>query len=114
MQHVLLHGDLQQESLSFLMTPRSVGTRNGRIPSSHTVIALETNAALPYKLRMMGVPREGASNTFGDNASVIKKVTLPESTLHMRHNSIAYHKCREECAGGAARVAHEFGKGELE
>jgi hypothetical protein len=73
-------------------------------------IAMELNAALWYKLRMMGVPIDGASNTFGDNASVIKNVTLPESTLHKRHNSIAYHKCREECAGGAARVAHESGK----
>ena len=73
-------------------------------------IAMEMNAALRYKLRMMGVPIEGASNTFGDNASVIKNVTFPESTLHKRHNSIAYHKCREECAGGAARVAHEPGK----
>jgi hypothetical protein len=44
-------------------------------------IALEMNATLRYKLRMMGVPIEGASNTFGDNASVIKNVTLPESTL---------------------------------
>jgi hypothetical protein len=73
-------------------------------------IALEMNAALRYKLRMMGVPIEGASNTFGDNASVIKNVTLPKSTLHKCHNSIAYHKCREECAAGAARVAHESSK----
>ena len=73
-------------------------------------IAMEMNAALRYKLRMMGVPIEGPSNTFGDNSSVIKNVTLPESTLHKRHNSIAYHKCREECAAGAARVAHEPGK----
>ena len=63
-------------------------------------IALEMNAALRYKLRMMGVPIEGASNTFGDNASVIKNVTLPESTLHKRHNSIANHKCCEELREG--------------
>jgi hypothetical protein len=73
-------------------------------------IAMEMNATLHYKLRMMGVPIEGPSNTFGDNSSVVKNVTLPESTLHKRHNSIAYHKCREECACGAARVAHEPGK----
>jgi hypothetical protein len=54
-------------------------------------IAMEMNAALRYKLRMMGVPIEGPSNTFGDNSSVVKNVTLPESTLHKRHNSIAYH-----------------------
>jgi hypothetical protein len=34
-------------------------------------IAMEMNAALRYKLRMMGVPIEGASNTFRDNASAI-------------------------------------------
>ena len=73
-------------------------------------IALEMNAALRYKLHMMGVPIEDTSNTSGDNASVIKNVTFPESTLHKHHNSIAYHKCREECAGGAAHVAHESGK----
>jgi hypothetical protein len=71
-------------------------------------IAMEMNAALRYKLRMMGVRLiEGPSNTFGDNSSVVKNVTLPKSTLHKRHNSIAYHKCREECARGAAQVAHE-------
>ena len=42
---------------------------------------------------------EGLTNTFGDNSSVIKNVMLPESTLQKRHNSIAYHKCQEECAG---------------
>jgi hypothetical protein len=73
-------------------------------------IAMEMNAALRYKLRMMGVPIEGPSNTFGDNSSVVKDVTLPKSTLHKRHNSIAYHKCHVECACGAAWVAHEPGK----
>ena len=73
-------------------------------------IALEMNAAIRYKLRMMGVPIEGATNTFGDNMSVIRNVTMPESTLNKRHNAIAYHKCREECAAGACRVAHEPGK----
>jgi hypothetical protein len=46
----------------------------------------------------------------GNNASVIKNVTLPESMLHKRHNSITYHKYREECAGGVVRVLHESGK----
>ena len=34
-------------------------------------IAMEMNAALQNKLLMMDVPIEGASNTFGDNASAI-------------------------------------------
>ena len=73
-------------------------------------IAIEMNDALRYKLRMMGVPIDGAANVFGDNASVVKNVTRPESTLNKRHNAIAYHKCREACACGSARVAHEPGK----
>ena len=73
-------------------------------------IVMELNAALWYKLCMMGVPIDGATNMFGDNVSVIKNVSFPESTLLKHHNAIAYHKCHEECACGAARVAPEPGK----
>ena len=38
--------------------------------------------------------------SLGDNASDTKNVTLPESTLHKRHHSIANHKCREELREG--------------
>jgi hypothetical protein len=73
-------------------------------------IAVEMNDGIRYKLRMMGVPISGATNMFGDIASVIRNVTHPESTLNKRHNSIAYHKCRESVASGAVRVAFESGK----
>jgi hypothetical protein len=73
-------------------------------------IGVELNDAIRYKLRMFGVPISGATNMFGDNASVISNVTRPESTLNKRHNSIAYHKCRKSCASGAVRVAFESGK----
>jgi hypothetical protein len=36
------------------------------------------------------------SGSLKDNASDTKNVTLPESTLHKRHHSIANHKCCEE------------------
>jgi hypothetical protein len=72
--------------------------------------AAEMNIALRYKLRMMGVPIDGSTNMFGDNEGVTKNVSLPESTLSKRHNAIAYHKCREEVAAGAFRIAHEPGK----
>jgi hypothetical protein len=69
------------------------------------------NAALWYKLCIMGVPiDDGALNTFGDNASVINNVALPKLMPQKRHNSIPYHKCHEECADGALPVAHEPGK----
>jgi len=73
-------------------------------------IAMEMNCAMRYKLRMMGVPIDGPSNLFGDNKSVIRNVVDPVSTLNKRHNAIAYHKCREEVAAGAARLTHEPGK----
>jgi hypothetical protein len=71
---------------------------------------VEMNDGIRYKLWMMGVPISGATNMFGDNASVIRNVTHPESTLSKRHNSIAYHKCRESCSSGAVRIAFESGK----
>jgi hypothetical protein len=73
-------------------------------------IGVEMNDAIRYKLRMFGVPISGATNMFGDNASVIRNVTRPESMLNKHHNSIAYHKCHESCASGAVRVAFESGK----
>ena len=73
-------------------------------------IAMEMNCAIRYKLRMMGVPVEGPSYVLGDNQSVITNVTNPVSQLSKRHNAIAYHKCREEVAAGAALLAFESGK----
>jgi len=73
-------------------------------------IAMEMNCAMRYKLRMMGVPIAGPTNMFGDNKSVVRNVVDPVSTLNKRHNAIAYHKCREEVAAEAARLAHEPGK----
>jgi hypothetical protein len=34
-------------------------------------IAVEANEALRYKLRMMGIPIQGATNCFCDNKSVV-------------------------------------------
>ena len=68
------------------------------------------NCAIHYKLQMMGVPIEGPTNMFGDNEGVVKNVTNPVTTLSKHHNAIAYHKCHEEVAVGAARVTHEPGK----
>ena len=70
-------------------------------------IATEMNEGLRYKLRMMGVPIEGPTNCFYDNQSVVGNVSLPESTLQKKHNSIAYHKVREAVAQNTQRVTHE-------
>ena len=69
--------------------------------------AVELIESLRYKLRMFGVPIEGATNMFCDNEAVCKNTTLPESTLKKKHHSIAYHRCREAVAAKTVRVAKE-------
>ena len=44
-----------------------------------------------YTLLMMGIPVDGPTWAFGDNASVITYSTIPQFTLHKRHNVLSYH-----------------------
>ena len=60
-----------------------------------------------YKLHMFGIPIEGPTNVFCDNEAVFKNMTIPESTLKKKHNSICYHCCREAVAARVMRVAKE-------
>ena len=76
-------------------------------------IAVELIEAMRYKLRMFGIPIEGATNVFCDNEAVTKNVIFPESTLKKKHNSIAYHRAREAVAAGTIRVAKEDWKKNL-
>jgi hypothetical protein len=62
---------------------------------------------------MMGIGIDGETNVFADNKSIVDKATIPESTLSKKHNSIAYHKCRECVASHAMWVAHEPGSDNL-
>ncbi len=55
----------------------------------------EANRALRYKIRMMGVPIDGPTYTYGDNQSVLHNTSTPESMLKKKSNSIAYHFVRE-------------------
>jgi len=73
-------------------------------------ITMEMNCGIWYKLWMMGMPIKGPSYVLGDNQGIIQNVTNPVSQLAKRHNAIAYHKCREEVAAGAALLAFEPGK----
>jgi hypothetical protein len=43
----------------------------------------------------------------GDNQSVVKNTTAPESVLKKRHNAIAYHRACKAQAAGIMRVAWE-------
>ena len=70
-------------------------------------IGVEMIEGLRYKLRMLGIPLDGAANVFCDNEAVYKNTIIPESTLKKKHHSIAYHKCRESVAAKIIRVAKE-------
>ena len=72
-------------------------------------IAVELVEGLRYKLRMMGVPIDGACKTFCDNDSVVKNTTRPESPLRKKENSISYHKTRESIAGHWVALTKEPG-----
>jgi len=73
-------------------------------------IAMEMNSVMHYKLHMMGVPITGPSYILSDNQGVVRNVTNPVLQLTKHHNAIAYHKCHEEVAAGAALLAFEPGK----
>jgi hypothetical protein len=62
--------------------------------------AVEMVEGLRYKLCMLGVSMEGATNVFCNNESIVKNSSRPESTLKKRHNAIAYHCCFKVQAAG--------------
>ncbi len=59
------------------------------------------------KLKMFGVPINGAANVYCDNKGVVSNTSVPESTLSKKHNSINYHIIRESAAAGILRLAKE-------
>jgi hypothetical protein len=76
-------------------------------------IACNMVSALRIKLKCFGIPLQGPSNVLGDKNSVVKNVSIPESTLSKKHNSINYHIIRESVAAGIIRVGKEDGKTNL-
>lgn len=70
-------------------------------------LAKEMIVAFRYKLRMFGIPIDGPTLIFGDNEGVVKNTSIPESVLHKKHLSIAYHSVREAAAAGIVRVVKE-------
>lgn len=57
-------------------------------------IAVEMIEGLRYKLQMMGIPIDGPTNTFCDNAAIVINSTAPKSTVKKK-NAIAYHRVSE-------------------
>ena len=79
-------------------------------------LSTEQIISLRYKLRMFGIPIEGAANVFCDNESVFKNASMAESRLKKKHNSICFHRVRE-CVASAIlmpyKVASEFNLADL-
>ena len=70
-------------------------------------IAVDQIEALRYKLRMFGVPLGTfpdltalPATIYCDNQSVVTNSSDALSKLNKKHNSIAFHRVREACAGG--------------
>jgi hypothetical protein len=55
---------------------------------------------------MMGIPLTGPSYIFADNKSQVTSLTIPESTLKKKCNSICYHAVRESVAMGESLITH--------
>lgn len=75
--------------------------------------AVELIEGLRYKLQMMGVPVEDPAVVKGDNMSVIKNSSVPESVLKKKSNSVAYHYVRERVAMGIVDISYENTKTNL-
>ena len=54
--------------------------------------ATEMVIALRYKLRMIGIPIEGPTNTFCDNEAVYKNATHSDSTLKKKYGNLLQPK----------------------
>jgi hypothetical protein len=67
---------------------------------------MEKLRGLRYKLRMMGFEIDGPMYAFGDNMSVVRNTSAPESVLRKKCNSICYHAVREVVAMGELILAH--------
>jgi hypothetical protein len=66
--------------------------------------AIDLVEALRYKLRMFGIPIDGASIILCDNEAVVLNSTHSESTIKRKHVSMAYHRCREAEAAGYVKI----------
>ena len=62
---------------------------------------------LRYKLRMMGIPIEGAVNMRVNNMSVVNNKYTPESMLRKKSNYIAYDFVRECIVAGICLIRYE-------
>ena len=62
---------------------------------------------------MFGIPVDGLMSLLSDNEAVVRNTMVPELTLKKKHNSIAYHQCREVVAAEMVLVAQVRSKNNL-
>ncbi len=67
---------------------------------------VEALRGIGYKLRMMGVPIDGATHIHGDSMSVINNTSKPESILKKKNNTVFYHTVRESVSMGELLTTH--------
>ena len=72
-------------------------------------VAIQQIAGLRTTLRYLGVPLNGPSYLFGDNASVATSGSVPHSRLSKRHQALSYHYVREAIASNMVRFYHISG-----
>jgi Reverse transcriptase (RNA-dependent DNA polymerase) len=70
-------------------------------------IAVEQCEALRYKLLMFGIALDGPIDVLGDNDSVKKNSSLPQSVLSKKHTSICYHRVRESVVAGIIQLSYK-------
>ena len=73
-------------------------------------IATQQAVASRITLRYLGVPVQGPTYMFGDNASVVTSSTQPHSPLKKRHHALSYHYVREAVAAGIISFHHMSGE----
>jgi hypothetical protein len=81
-----------------------------------TRMAVELVESLRYKCRMFGIPIDGSTIMFCDNASVVHNGSKAESTLKKKHNSISFHRIRECVAAGfitIAKIGSSFNRADI-
>ena len=60
--------------------------------------------SLRYKLRMFGIPIDGAARVLCDNQACVNNSSKIESVLNKKHCSLAYHFTGHSVAAGIIRV----------
>ena len=73
--------------------------------ASEKLQAVKLLRGLRYKLRMFGVPIDGATCIYCGNEAVYKNSAYPTSVLWKKMHRISYYFCREAVAAGIVQIA---------